>query len=178
MRREGIGESWADADEKRKRELRRQPIVPLDYPESVAADWPELLTIVEEKVKPARLQSSQRSKSSHGRRAGVWWQIYHQAKDLQAAITPVCRAKAGVGNLRDRSARRVRVSTDGRGLFAYDDRLPIHDPRRLLQRSNPAPTNSGRASSARPLKDRLRYTPSDCFETFPFPENWETHPEP
>ena len=26
------------------------------------------------------------------------------------------------------------------------------------------------------LEDRLRYTPSDCFETFPFPEGWETHP--
>ena len=26
------------------------------------------------------------------------------------------------------------------------------------------------------MKDDLRYTPSDCFETFPFPENWENHP--
>src|SRR5205085_1896540 len=26
------------------------------------------------------------------------------------------------------------------------------------------------------MKDDLRYTPSDCFETFPFPENWETQP--
>jgi len=26
------------------------------------------------------------------------------------------------------------------------------------------------------MGDALRYTPSDCFETFPFPENWETHP--
>ena len=25
------------------------------------------------------------------------------------------------------------------------------------------------------MKDDLRYTPSDCFETFPFPERWETH---
>ncbi|MHC5831206.1 MAG: type IIL restriction-modification enzyme MmeI, partial [Nostoc sp.] len=25
------------------------------------------------------------------------------------------------------------------------------------------------------MKDDLRYTPSDCFETFPFPENWETN---
>ena len=25
------------------------------------------------------------------------------------------------------------------------------------------------------LEDRLRYTPSDCFETFPFPDGWETH---
>ena len=24
--------------------------------------------------------------------------------------------------------------------------------------------------------DLLRYTPSDCFDTFPFPKNWETHP--
>jgi MmeI, target recognition domain len=26
------------------------------------------------------------------------------------------------------------------------------------------------------LGDALRYNPSDCFETFPFPENWETDP--
>ncbi len=26
------------------------------------------------------------------------------------------------------------------------------------------------------LEDRLRYTPSDCFETFPFPDNFEIHP--
>lgn len=26
------------------------------------------------------------------------------------------------------------------------------------------------------MKDDLRYTPSDCFETFPFPDNWETRP--
>ena len=26
------------------------------------------------------------------------------------------------------------------------------------------------------MKDDLRYTPSDCFETFPFPDGWETNP--
>jgi hypothetical protein len=25
------------------------------------------------------------------------------------------------------------------------------------------------------MKDDLRYTPSDCFETYPFPENWQGH---
>jgi hypothetical protein len=25
------------------------------------------------------------------------------------------------------------------------------------------------------MKDDLRYTPSDCFETFPFPERWESN---
>ena len=27
------------------------------------------------------------------------------------------------------------------------------------------------------MKDDLRYTPSDCFETFPFPERWGTQPD-
>jgi hypothetical protein len=27
------------------------------------------------------------------------------------------------------------------------------------------------------LEYRLRYTPTDCFETFPFPSNWETNPK-
>ena len=27
------------------------------------------------------------------------------------------------------------------------------------------------------MKDDLRYTPSDCFETFPFPNNWQNHPD-
>ena len=26
------------------------------------------------------------------------------------------------------------------------------------------------------LEERLRYTPTDCFETFPFPHDWATHP--
>ena len=27
------------------------------------------------------------------------------------------------------------------------------------------------------MKDDLRYTPSDCFETFPFPKDWKTRPD-
>ena len=26
------------------------------------------------------------------------------------------------------------------------------------------------------MKDDLRYTPSNCFATFPFPDGWQTHP--
>ena len=32
--------------------------MPLDYPEPVAADWPDLLKIVEEKVRPGRMKVS------------------------------------------------------------------------------------------------------------------------
>ena len=37
-------------------------------------------------------------------------------------------------------------------------------------------TRSGRASSASTLEGSSGYTPSDCFETFPFPRDWETDP--
>ena len=163
LRREDIGESWAKADNERKRELRRQPIVPLDYPEPVATDWPELLAIVEERVKPARLQSSQRSKSSHGRRAGVWWQIYHQAKDLQAAITGL------------RLNRVLAISEVGQhGAFAFLPTDAVYAHTTIIF---PLTTHAAFcALQSRPheiwarffgssMKDDLRYTPSDCFET-------------
>ncbi len=25
------------------------------------------------------------------------------------------------------------------------------------------------------MKDDMRYTPSDCFETFPFPDRWQSY---
>ena len=41
--------------------------------------------------------------------------------------------------------------------------------------SNPPCTKSGRENTAALWKHDLRYSPSDCFETFPFPEGlWQT----
>ena len=57
--------------------------------------WPELLAIVEHRVKPARVESGRKSKSAHGGRAGVWWQHYHKAKELYnatAGLERVCAA--------------------------------------------------------------------------------------
>ena len=173
--RKGIGESWAEADEERRRELRRQRIVPLDYPEPVAADWPELLAIVEEKVKPARSQSSQRSKSSHGRRAGIWWQLYHQAKDLQAAITDLRLNRVlAISRIGQHAAFTFlpndRVYAETTIVFPFD----THSAFCALQFR---PHEIWARFFGSSLEDRLRYTPSDCFETFPFPDNWESHPD-
>ena len=175
LRREALGESWAEADEERRRELRRQPIVPLDYPKPVAADWPELLAIVEEKVKPERLQSSQRSKSSHGRRAGVWWQLYHQAKDLQAAIA---------GLRLDRVLAISRIGQHAAFTFLPNDMVYAEttivfpfDTHAAFCALQSRPHEIWARFFGSSLEDRLRYTPSDCFETFPFPDRWGTHPD-
>ena len=47
--------SWFRMSEKRQKRYRRTGVVPHDYPEPVASDWPDLLAIVERLVKPVRL---------------------------------------------------------------------------------------------------------------------------
>lgn len=171
LRRGEVGELWAAADNERKKELRQQATVPLDYPDPVAADWTDLLRIVEKQVKPARLKSVKSSKSSHGNRARVWWQHYHQAKDLYGAIsglqqtlvincgaTPYPSFTFLAGN---------SIFANSLAVFAYDTRAAF-----CTLQSRPHETWARFFGSS--MKDDLRYTPSDCFETFPFPLNWQT----
>ena len=167
LHREDSGESWADADEKRRRELRRQPIVPHDYPEPVAADWPELLAIVEERVKPER--DVQNRKALRER----WWHYAEKRPGLYATVAGLERVLA------------INCGATPHHAFTF---LPAHMVFANTLAVLPFDTHSAFCTlQSRPhelwarffgssLEDRLRYTPSDCFETFPFPEHWETHP--
>ena len=168
--REDAGESWADADEKRKRELRRQPIVPHDYPEPVAADWPDLLAIVEERVK---LERAHLTRNAIGRkRATFWWQYGSLAKDLYSSVTDLERVLA-ISRIGQHAAftflPNETVYAETTIVFPFD----THAAFCALQ-SRPHEIWARFFGSS--LEDRLRYTPSDCFETFPFPERWESHP--
>ena len=134
--------------------------------------FPDLLAILEEKVKPSRLASTERSKSGHGRRAAVWWQFMHHAKDLYSST-------AGL----ERVLVNSQVSSNVQFTFLSPKMVYAHTLNVYALATNAALC----ALQSRPheiwarffgssLEDRLRYTPSDCFETFPFPEGWETHP--
>ena len=52
--RRGAKGRWANADERQRKNWLATGIVPDDYPDPVAADYPDCLAIVEEKVKPER----------------------------------------------------------------------------------------------------------------------------
>ena len=80
LRREDLHARWADADEDQRRAWRRRGIVPLDYPEPVAADWPELLGIVRERAKPER--DVQNRKALRER----WWQYAEKRPGLYSTI--------------------------------------------------------------------------------------------
>ena len=169
-RREAGAESWMDADEERRRELRRQPIVPHDYPEPVAADWPDLLAIVEERVKPGRAHLTRNAVGQ--KRATFWWQYGSLAKELYAAVAGLERVLA-VSRVGQHAAfaflPRGMVYAESMIIFP----LTTHAAFCALQ-SRPHEVWARFFGSS--MKDDLRYTPSDCFETFPFPEHWETHP--
>lgn len=166
LRREDLGRLWEHADADQRTEWRRDGIVPIDYPEPVAADWPELLAIVEEEVKPDRMTKNDEVARQK------WWQFLRPRPELQGAIAHVDRVSAvsRVGQqcaITFLSSQMVFAET----LIVFP--LDTHAAFCALQ-SRPHEIWARFFGST--LEDRLRYTPSDVFETFPFPHNWTAHP--
>lgn len=138
--------------------------------EECRRNWPDLMAIIEAKVKPERAKLT---KNPIGRkRAKYWWQYGSLAKELYAAI-------AGL----ERVLVIARVSNSFAFTFLPRD-VVCNEKIVVFPFSNSAAFCAlqariheiwGRFFNSS-LKDDMQYTPSDCFETFPFPENWESHP--
>ena len=172
LRREKLEVSWVDAISDTRQEYLRRGIVPFDYPGAVAADWPDLLDIVEDKVKPERLLSAQRSKSTHSQRAAVWWQLYHQAKELYIVIGDLDRVLviSYVGQHGSLTFLQTGAAFAGTlVIFPFDTYTAFGILQSRLH-------NTWSHFFGSSMKDDLRYTPSDCFETFPFPKDWRPIP--
>ena len=164
LRRDYIDELWADADDDRQRELRRQAVVPKDYPAPVAADWPELLSIVEAKAKPER--DGQNRKALRER----WWHYAEKRPGLYAHTKGHDQLLA-ISSVGQHIAFAVLPAQ-----MVYSHALIVfpfagHAAFCALQSRAHEVWTRFFASS---MKDDLRYTPSDCFETFPFPNDWAT----
>jgi hypothetical protein len=137
-----------------------------DMSEDEARRWPDLMRIVEEKVKP------QREKDNRDVRRRYWWRFGETTPALFAAIRG-----------RERVLVISRVGEHGGFAFlpnttVFSEQLVVFSTSdytsfSLLQ-CRPHDVWSRFFGSS--LESRFRYTPSDCFETFPFPENFETNP--
>ena len=136
--------------------------------------WPSLMAIIEDNVKPARLESERKSKSSHGSRAaGLWWQHYHGAKDLYTAVGPLERVLV----VNSQATRHLALTfLPSRMVFAHSlDVLPV-DTHASFCTLQSRPHEIWARFFGSTLEDRLRYTPTSCFETLPFPVGWEHSP--
>ena len=165
LRRENLSERWVDATEAQRGTWCRAGIVPLDYPGPVAADWPELLQLVKAKVKPER--DVQKRKALRNR----WWQHADNRPGLYSAIADMNRVLANS----QVSAMMGFAFLPPNMVYAHTLNIyPLQTYAAFCTLQSHLHEIWARffASS---LEDRLRYTPSDCFETFPFPDGWTTH---
>lgn len=158
--------SWDDCTEKQRKQMLRNGIVPIDYPEPVAGDWPDLLAIVREKVKPVRDSDN---RDSYRRN---WWRFAERRSALYPAIEGLNQvlAVSEVG-------QRIGLA------FLPTGRVFGHTIIVFAMASISAfCTLQSRIHEvwarffASSMKDDLRYTPSDCFEPFPLSEAFEADP--
>jgi len=128
--------------------------------------WPDLMSILESKV---RLERSKQTRSHLKLR---WWQHAETRPALFRAITGLERV--------------LVISQTSRTLaFAFLPANMVYSHKLVIF---PFEKNAAFASLqcrahdlwarffGSTMKDDAVYTPSDCFETFPFPKNWETSP--
>ena len=166
--REELCESWSAMDDGQRAKCLRSGRVPLDYPEPVAADWPELLEIVEQRVKPER---SKLTRNLIGRkRAQFWWRYGSTAKELYAAIGGLDRVLA----IPQTSNVQALVFVGPQMVYGHTliiFPLTTYSAFAVLQSRLHQVWSAFLGPT---MKDDLRYTPSDCFETFPFPPDWES----
>ena len=167
VRREDRGELWATADDGQRREWLRRGIVPRDYPDPVAADWPDLVGIVEARVKPERLKLGDNGDAR--RRKEKWWLWGRYTPALFATIGDLERVLAI-----SRVGQQVALTFLPADMIYAESTIVFPFTRCaafcvLQSRAHEMWARSFGSS----MKDDLRYTPSDCFETFPFPDAWE-----
>jgi len=135
-----------------------------------ARRWPDLMKILEEKVKPERHNLSKRSSWASGQ-ADNWWLFERPRPELQKAILGLKRVLvcSQVSKFRTLSFLPADIVFDQRLIvFAFSN----YSVMTVLH--SQSHENWARFFGST-LEDRPVYTPSDCFETFPFPENFETN---
>ncbi|MEZ4475066.1 MAG: type IIL restriction-modification enzyme MmeI [bacterium] len=133
-----------------------------------AKAWPDLLDIVREKVKPERDQNNRRHLPE------VLVAVRREAPSAVRRHRPLARCL-----VTSRVSKHLifawqptdRIFSDTLYVFPVDTwpwftvlQSRIHEPWAWLLSSS--------------MEDRLRYSASDCFDTFPFPRTWPTPTSP
>jgi len=134
--------------------------------EEEARSWPDLMATVEAKVRPSRLAQNRES------RARYWWRFGETTPALFRAIAHVKRVISCTLHSKDLSF----VFLDGRAVFSHALAVFPLESSSAFSALQSRPHETWARFFGSSLEDRLRYTPSDCFETFPFPPDWTADP--
>ena len=137
--------------------------------ETCRTRWPDVFFVVEQRVRPDRERLSNSSiDRAHRTR---WWLYANERPRLRKAIAELSRVLviSRVGQYPSYAFLPTgTVFADSLIVFPFDTYAPFSS---LQARTHDIWARFFGSS----MKDDLRYTPSDCFETFPFPNGWETN---
>jgi len=142
-----------------KMEPSREVICFRDWPLEKALEYSDLINIVETKVKPFR----DKLEEKHDREN--WWLFARYRGELREAIANLKKiiVRSRVSELHMLSYTPTNICcSDATVVFAFDDSYHFS----ILQSCIHEIWVRKFAST---LRTDIRYTPSDCFETFPFP---------
>jgi hypothetical protein len=163
LRRDPGLEAWTETEPVKRDLLLRKGVVPADYPEHVAEDWPDLVKIVERHVRPMRRGNKR------ARYADIWWQYAERRPGLYRNLQG--NEKVLVRSLT--SAHFSAFSFLPAGMV-YDQTLIVWTTNRdamlaLLCSRLHELWASGQGAD---IGGTGRYNIIDCFETFPLPSDF------
>jgi hypothetical protein len=133
--------------------------------EEEAWQWPDLMEIVETKVKPQRMRDNRESYRRY------WWQYAEKRVDL---INAVCGKERVLVCSRIGNAFAFTFIPSGVVMNEKTVVFPFENMEAFTVIQSRVHEAWARFFSST-LKDDLQYTPSNCFDTFPFPESFETN---
>jgi hypothetical protein len=165
LRRDRELSPWAAADNHLRSTLLRTGVVPNDYPEPVAADWPELLSIVEQKVKPTR---DGLKRDSYRER---WWRFGERQSSIYEGIER--NRLNNVLAIAQVSPQHAVARLPSNAVFAVTIVVFLEDRQSTFAILQSRIHELWVRSFSSSFKDDRRYTPSDCFMTYPLPRNSE-----
>ena len=135
--------------------------------EECESRWPNLFEIVESRVKPQRMG---KDAEKYPRMVYEWWKFWNSRSGLYSSIADADRVLAISRYYKHMAVARLRTG------MVYSDSIIVFQPNTnaafcILQSRLHEIWARFFGST---IGDGLRYTPSDCFETFPFLQGWET----
>ena len=166
LRRDELNESSDKLGGGSQSQWMQSEIVRADYPGPVAADWQNLLEIVEQKVKPQRLAQNRDARRNR------WWRHGDRQSGLYFAISGLDRVLAI-----SRVGQQLAFTFLPTGMIFAESLVVFpFGTYAAFCALQTRPHEIWARFFGSSMKDDLRYTPSDCFETFPFPIGWEAQP--
>ena len=129
--------------------------------EEAAREWPELIALAEERVKPGR-------EKYKGAMREKWWLHARSKASFYTSVRPLERVIV----TSQTSPRWSFTLVDSAWTYDQTVTVILSDSHAMFAILSSRLHEAWARFVGSSMKDDLRYTPSDCFETFPFPEDW------